>query len=50
VRIDLKPVRLMGVESQGMILAAEDKGAVYLLRPDKKVNREALSGNACPVE
>jgi len=25
----------MGVESQGMILAAEDEGGVYLLVPDK---------------
>jgi hypothetical protein len=36
VLANLKPVKLMGVESQGMILAAEDKGGVYLLRPDKK--------------
>ena len=36
VLANLKPVKLMGVESQGMILAAEDKGVAYLLRPDKK--------------
>jgi methionyl-tRNA synthetase len=33
---NLKPVKLMGVESHGMILAAEDKGGVYLLIPDKE--------------
>ncbi len=33
---NLKPVKLMGVESQGMILAAEDEGKVYLLVPDKE--------------
>jgi len=35
VLANLKPVKLMGVESQGMILAAEDEGGVYLLVPDK---------------
>ena len=36
VLANLKPVKLMGVESQGMILAAEDEGKVYLLVPDKE--------------
>ncbi len=35
VLANLKPVKLMGVESRGMILAVEDKGGVYLLIPDK---------------
>ena len=36
VLANLKPVKLRGVESQGMILAAEDETGVYLLRPDKE--------------
>lgn len=36
VLANLKPVKLRGVESQGMILAAEDEGGIYLVRPDKK--------------
>ena len=36
VLANLKAVKLMGVESQGMILAAEDEGKVYLLTPDKE--------------
>ena len=36
VLANLKPVKLMGVESHGMILAAEDKGGVYLVIPDKE--------------
>ena len=31
---NLEPVSLMGVESHGMVLAAEDKGGVHLLAPD----------------
>jgi len=31
---NLDPVSLMGVESNGMVLAAEDKGGVHLLAPD----------------
>jgi methionyl-tRNA synthetase len=31
---NLKPASLMGVESKGMILAAEDKSGVHLLKPD----------------
>ncbi len=31
---NLEPVKLMGVESDGMVLAAEDKTGVHLLRPD----------------
>jgi len=33
---NLAPVTLMGVESKGMILAAEDEKGVYLLVPDKE--------------
>jgi len=33
---NLVPVTLMGVESRGMILAAEDEKGVYLLIPDKE--------------
>lgn len=36
--VNLKPTTLMGVESQGMVLAAEDaEGRVILLMPDKDV-------------
>jgi methionyl-tRNA synthetase len=31
---NLEPVELMGVESNGMVLAAEDKSGVHLLAPD----------------
>jgi len=34
---NLKPVKLMGVESQGMILAVEVNGNPILLHPDRKV-------------
>jgi methionyl-tRNA synthetase len=34
VLANLTPVRLRGVESQGMLLAAEDGAGVYLLEPD----------------
>lgn len=34
---NLKPVKLMGVESQGMVLAAEDKSGVHLLIPDGEI-------------
>jgi len=36
VLTNLKPVKLMGVESRGMILATEDERGVYLLIPDKE--------------
>lgn len=36
VLANLKPVKLMGVESQGMVLAAEDKSGVHLLIPDRE--------------
>ena len=36
VLANLKPVKLRGVESQGMILAAEDEGGIYLVRPDRE--------------
>ena len=31
---NLEPVKLMGVESRGMVLAAEDESGVHLLMPD----------------
>jgi len=31
---NLEPVKLMGVESQGMLLAAGDKGGLHLITPD----------------
>ncbi|MGB2843195.1 MAG: methionine--tRNA ligase subunit beta [Halobacteriota archaeon] len=41
VLTNLKPVKLMGVESQGMILAVEVNGKPILLHPD----REAPAGS-----
>lgn len=37
VLVNLKPAKLMGVESQGMILAVEVNGKPILLHPDKEV-------------
>ncbi|RLB21045.1 MAG: methionine--tRNA ligase, partial [Deltaproteobacteria bacterium] len=34
---NLEPAKLMGVESQGMILAAEDETGIYVLTVDKEV-------------
>ena len=31
---NLEPTKLMGVESQGMILAAEDESGIHLIVPD----------------
>jgi methionine--tRNA ligase beta chain len=36
VLANLRSVKLMGVESQRVILAVEDEGGVYLLTPDKE--------------
>lgn len=33
---NLEPVKLMGIESQGMVLAAEDDSGIHLLMPDGK--------------
>jgi len=39
---NLKPATIMGMESQGMILAAEDsKGNVILIKPDKETENGA---------
>jgi methionyl-tRNA synthetase len=35
VLANLKPAKLMGIESKGMVLAAVDKSGVHLLSPDK---------------
>ena len=37
VLVNLKPATLMGVESQGMILAVDVNGKPVLLHPDKEV-------------
>ncbi|MCD6455176.1 MAG: methionine--tRNA ligase subunit beta [Methanophagales archaeon] len=37
VLVNLKPAKLMGVESQGMILAVDVNGKPILLHPDTKV-------------
>ena len=34
---NLQPAKLMGVESQGMVLAAAENGPPVLLRPDSQV-------------
>jgi methionyl-tRNA synthetase len=36
VLANLRPVRLMGVESRGMILAAQDERGIHILIPDKE--------------
>jgi methionyl-tRNA synthetase len=37
VLVNLKPAKLMGVESRGMILAVDVNGRPILLHPDKEV-------------
>jgi len=37
VVVNLEPRTLMGLESQGMVLAASDEGRSILLKPDKEV-------------
>jgi len=37
ILVNMKPAKLMGVESRGMILAADVDGEPVLLYPDKKV-------------
>lgn len=37
VLVNLKPARLMGIESQGMILAVDLNGKPVLLHPDRDV-------------
>lgn len=37
VVVNLEPRVLFGMESQGMLLAAEDEGKPVLLKPDKEV-------------
>jgi methionyl-tRNA synthetase len=34
IMANLEPIKLMGVESHGMVLAAEDQSGVHLLGPD----------------
>ncbi|HEN21402.1 MAG TPA: methionine--tRNA ligase subunit beta, partial [Desulfobacteraceae bacterium] len=35
---NLDPVKLMGVESRGMVLAAEDNSGIHLLSPDAETS------------
>jgi methionyl-tRNA synthetase len=38
--LNLKPIKLMGIESNCMVLAADDeKGNIALLQPDKDIDR-----------
>ena len=37
ILVNLKPAKLMGVESQGMILAVDVDGKAILLHPEKEV-------------
>lgn len=36
---NLKPAKLFGVESQGMLLAAQDESTISLLTPDREVQK-----------
>ncbi len=38
VLANLEPKKLMGIESQGMILAADDNGSPMLLLPERTLN------------
>jgi len=38
ILVNLEPRKIRGIESQGMILAAIDKGMPVLLHPDKEVS------------
>ena len=37
VVVNLKPAKLMGVESHGMVLAAKSDGRLFLISPEKEV-------------
>ena len=37
VVVNLKPAKLMGVESHGMVLAAKSDGRLFLINPEKDV-------------
>jgi methionyl-tRNA synthetase len=39
---NLEPKKIMGIESEGMVLAAEDNGKVSLIAPDKDVKEGSL--------
>jgi len=41
---NLKPAKLMGLESQGMILAAKEKKRLTLIRPDASVKEGSSVG------
>jgi len=44
VLLNIAPRKILGVESQGMILAAEDGVLVSLLKPDKDVSEGSIIG------
>jgi methionyl-tRNA synthetase len=37
VVVNLKPAKLMGVESHGMVLAAKSDGRLFIITPEKVV-------------
>ena len=39
---NLEPAILRGVESQGMLLAAEDQGVISIITPEKKVKTGSI--------
>ena len=39
---NLEPATLRGIESQGMLLAAEDENGVSIIAPDKKMKNGSL--------
>jgi len=40
--INLKPIKLMGVESNCMILADDSKGKIALIQPEKEIEAGSL--------
>jgi methionyl-tRNA synthetase len=39
---NLEPKKIMGIESQGMVLAADDNGKISLITPDKNIKEGSL--------
>jgi methionyl-tRNA synthetase len=37
ILVNLKPAKLMGIKSEGMILAADEEGKAILLHPEREV-------------
>lgn len=42
VLTNLEPRKIFGIESQGMLLAADDEGLISLLKPQKRVKNGAI--------